>query len=561
VPESPATPTSLYRLTHDANLSLVACCQEKYIDKNGSYKFTTKETSVAGRAALLVYGAVPNPEPDWINHARGLTGETLEAANSTSAGLLFLRLHDESNYVYALSWGMGHQVIRPSSFDYAFGLRFALRRADSEPLVRGLTRHALDTTARTNRTSVFGGAALSVFGLEEAGEVISRLIGRISTEGLEAHDGGNRASITIRGADGLNISLAKSAAGLLRDLKFIDTVVEQHPPVPRLAHLEDTQPLRPSDGRIEALDAQLDQALEPGPHKLALCWPSEWDDEQGLVEAYRFSGWRTLKGDRDDFALDEILIALKTLLPEVRHQKLKSLRIQGLDRAKQACSREVAFEKWLTFETTFDGTQFVFHRGRWYNIGSAFLEMLRARLVRVFARESSVALPPWELRLNEKGEWRPKPEREYNEKVAQAGTGYTLLDRQCLYTQQHPGGIESCDLLGPNDELIHVKRLDDSVAASHLFNQALISFEALQSQQDAREALRERIEQNSGGRRTIDASDFRPRRIVLAFAGREASVASLFTFSQVSLYRLVDRLGLFDVDLRITSIDYSETAS
>ncbi len=43
----------------------------------------------------------------------------------------------------------------------------------------------------------------------------------------------------------------------------------------------------------------------------------------------------------------------------------------------------------------------------------------------------------------------------------------------------HRHGIEACDLLGPDDELIHVKRLRGSDDASHLFSQGLVSVSAL----------------------------------------------------------------------------------
>src|SRR5690606_24085427 len=96
----------------------------------------------------------------------------------------------------------------------------------------------------------------------------------------------------------------------------------------------------------------------------------------------------------------------------------------------------------------------------------------------------------WKINKRKQSVLSPIAEKDYNKGVARSRSGFLVLDRKLIRTLQHPKGIESCDLLGPDDELIHVKRLDDSVSASHLFNQAVVSAEALVYQDDARSALR-----------------------------------------------------------------------
>jgi uncharacterized protein (TIGR04141 family) len=183
--------------------------------------------------------------------------------------------------------------------------------------------------------------------------------------------------------------------------------------------------------------------------------------------------------------------------------------------------------------------------------------MLRHRIARIFSSQSSLSLPPWPLEVKKSGKISRASERRYNEQVASKDDSFVCLDRKLIHTEQHPGGIESCDLLGPGYELIHVKRLDDSVSASHLFGQALVSAEALRSQSDAQAAMRDRVVQQSNGARTLPV-DYRPRKVVLAFAGRAATPEALFTFSQVTLNRCAKRLGEMDIDLEITQIPYTD---
>ncbi|MEU6645657.1 DUF6119 family protein [Saccharomonospora sp. NPDC046836] len=145
----------------------------------------------------------------------------------------------------------------------------------------------------------------------------------------------------------------------------------------------------------------------------------------------------------------------------------------------------------------------------------------------------------------------------YNDDVVGQLQGYVSLDRRMIKTVQHPRGFESCDFLTPDDRLVHVKRLDDSVAASHLFNQAANSAEALTRQPDAKEKFREKVYEISAGKRVLP-ENFRPKAIVLAFAGRSASPDDLFTFSQVSLSRCAQQINGVGLTLEIAQINESD---
>jgi uncharacterized protein (TIGR04141 family) len=71
------------------------------------------------------------------------------------------------------------------------------------------------------------------------------------------------------------------------------------------------------------------------------------------------------------------------------------------------------------------------------------------------------------------------------------------MDRKKIHTPMHKHGIEVCDLLGPANEFIHVKRLRGSDDASHQFAQALVSTEALLLDPQARLKFAQRVTQLS----------------------------------------------------------------
>ena len=549
--QSKANKVSLYRLVAAEDGLLVSCIQQKYLDSN----FEAESVAVGGVPSLLVTGVISNPTPKWLPHIASLTAHTPDVHNDTAAAVLLIPL---DAYVFGLSWGFGHLIFLPSQIDPSFGLRFALRRANPRQ-VRSLTVHTMDTLARTARTTVPAGATLEAFGMEEVGEVVSRLVGRIPADGLSGATGSNDNYLTIRGADGLSIPLGRQPDGLLADLRYLQNVVETEAPVQGLEHFEHTRPLRPGHPALDSLKTRLAEALRPGAPRISLSWPAEWEEEQGEASSYHLDnlGRGVWENDPDDLELDNILLPLADRPVEHRLASLKRIRIQALDSNGNAVSRAISGDRWITFEADLDEQRYVYHQGRWFNMGGSYLEMLRGRVARIFARKSSLALPLWPMENKKKGGTGRAVEGTYNIHAAETDSSLVYMDRQLLYTEQHPRGIEACDLLGPNNELIHVKRLDDSVSASHLFNQALVSADALCRQPDAITKFRERVLAQSGDTRDLP-ENFRPRKAILSFGGRDATPEALFTFSQVTLVRCAERLGELNIELEIVEIPDSD---
>jgi uncharacterized protein (TIGR04141 family) len=89
-------------------------------------------------------------------------------------------------------------------------------------------------------------------------------------------------------------------------------------------------------------------------------------------------------------------------------------------------------------------------------------------------------------------------------------------------------------VLGPANELVHVKWMGRALAASHLFIQAQVSADALRDEPEAMLHLAAKIRRLDPGRELTSPPD----TVVLAGAGRPWSVDSLFTLSQIALLRL-----------------------
>lgn len=558
-PPAKAAKTSLYRFEVPPEQELETLVQDKYLKKS---EFSRSDVNVGDRPALLIEGVIPNPRPKWVDHAQSLTGRAPDVDNRTAAGLLLLRIADDSEYVYGLSWGMAHLIVNSSMQDEGFGLRFALRRADSNRL-NGLTTHALDSVPRTARTSVLGGASLGAFGMEEIGEVLGRLIGRIPADGLSSQNAGGDNYISVKGADSLSLPLGKKPDALLKDLKYVDDVIRNSRPARGLEHLENTYPLRSGHPRIPELRANLASALDEPESRLALCWPAEWEEEFGEAHSYEIKRTGHPNEFVEELELDDVIDTVRGLPVDLRLDQLKSVRVQGLASGGAPLSRDIAADKWLTYEVDINTDRFVYHCGRWYNIGGEYLVMLKNRLRRIIGNQSEFALPAWpkanKKRKNGESYIGPCVEDAYNRRVLTGqDSGLLLMDKVPIVSEQHRRGFEACDAVDSEGTLFHVKRLDGSVAASHLFNQALVSAEALAGQPDARDDFVRKVSDLSGGS-IILSGGYRPTKVVIAFAGGGTSTEEgLFTFSQVSLSRCALRLETMNIELQIGRIEETD---
>ena len=120
--ESPSSRTTLYRLKRVPKL--IDAIRAKYLD-SGSFEAT--KTAGSGRKALLVHGAMSSDQASWASRLSDLSGIEVRVGNETAAGVLLIR--DGKKRAFALSYGMGFQLLDQNKIDQGFGLRIAVRTA------------------------------------------------------------------------------------------------------------------------------------------------------------------------------------------------------------------------------------------------------------------------------------------------------------------------------------------------------------------------------------------------------------------------------------------------
>lgn len=570
--------TSIYRLTK--LVALDEALQEKY---RKGLSFDLVDVTVGDRPALLVTGSTPEKGVSWGPILAGLSNEEIDLTNTTAAAVLLIaaratpslpartkpkfkvRFVDEANTseadgavdraagadlaatgipggdVWALTYGMGFQLLDQSKIDNGFGQRVAIRSADPKDL-NSITRVTLDERSRVERSSIPAGAHLRGFGIGDLGELVTRLVASARVQGLSS----GSKPIKIRGADALSIPLSKSPELLIADLDAIGDLLDKEPASEELGLLEQLVLIKD-----ESLGADLDRRLleairvKDSP-LLALSWPHERIDENGTPIAFKVTGIGR-SGVRDDLpVLADVADPIRAFEEAKQREQLDRLGVILFkdEAGEEPLSPKIPVRKWLSFQTDLEGRRFCLHDGRWYAMDKPYADQVRARTKSIFDRGPGVeSLPDWPAGTSE---------AEYNELLASKLNGL-CLDRKLMRSSFHKHGIEPCDVLLSDGTYIHVKSIESSAPASHLLAQALVSVEVLTFDQLAQKDFRAKVK--AGG---WDPSKFsqKPKKVVLLIARKDKSIGpdSLFTFTQVNLARQVSQLGSQGVDVFIAPV-------
>ena len=409
------------------------------------------------------------------------------------------------------------------------------------------THSRLDSRAYVARTSIPGGGDIGGFGASELGDLISRIVGPAELDGLVA--GADGAAVEIRGADAINVPLARDGTQLIRDLDAIELLLERDP-IPELASIEQLRALKSTDPCIVDLERALDVALgdvdEP---KLGLAWPTELADEAvplSFFEVTAQSRGRPGIDERHGLTLATVLDPLRGLPEGERASQLSRMKVQAFSDDDEPASSLLPARRWLSFETTTGGHRYCMHDGRWYMVDDGLDRRLSERLEGIFNAEPSIQdLPPWSAGVEE---------ADYN-KILATQLGGVCLDRKLIRCDSNRRGFESCDVLTPEGVFVHVKAVGRSTGASHLFAQAGVSAQALIEDASARTALLSLVEAEGGDPNWVPE---RPQRAALVMGNRRVLDAdSFFSFSRMRLLRLADECRRQQIELTVAPIAYA----
>lgn len=553
---------TVYRLTDLPNLR--KAIRDKYD------KFSYRDVAVSGRrTSLLVEGATEKQPVRWGQLINDLTGETIDLTTSSPRAVLLIpeedtlrnktrqllisaklrprkrrlgqirprkwggrRNRSEANFnAWAITFGMGFQLLDQRYIDVGFGKRIAIRCVDPTKL-NSITKVTLDDRSKTERSSIPSGATLRGFGFEEIGELATRLVAPGKLKYIDAPD----KNVTVRGADSLSIPLSNNPGKIIQDLDYIKDLLKKEPVTEELALLEKISQI-PNNNKqyIDRLnEILLDAIVDSQNARIALAWPHEAVDEIGEVQAFQLygaqkRGHKALKPQDGLPTLDDLLTPIREASDSERRHRFNAMSVMLLENTTgDAKSRRIPVKEWISFETSLDNKRHFLHGGKWYAIEDDYSETIRRQTEEIFNRESPLSnLPSWSSRYAD--------ELAYNQAIAEAYNGI-CLDRKLISIREQKGRIEACDVLLKGGVFVHVKRVDSSAPASHLLAQALVSTEILTYDTEAQHALKQIIK---NAVRNPEEYECHPKKVVVVMVKdkRALTADSLYTFTQVNLGR------------------------
>jgi uncharacterized protein (TIGR04141 family) len=504
--------------------------------------------NIAGSPALWIDGQFSAQVAEWCADASRTTGLDVSYGNTHSAGLLLIAV---DGTVYAIGYGGGHRLIPDALTDPRFGLRFAVRRLDPEQ-IQDFVRRVPGSRGRTDATSVCAGLPVWTLGVEQHADIICRLGGQLNGMKLTFSSRDNRA-VRAEGSAGLRMRLGVDPEDLVSDIREIARICEHEHPHPALEFVEHIQPTRDPKTLAE-LDARLDALLgdDGAAGELAPVVPtSALDDSRwACTFAIRIGTARPVLVHSLEVAHFRQRTRLQPAGRRVAALRNGQVRMFSDEEGRELLSGASAV-KWLEATASVESRRFFLLDGQWYEIGADYARAARAEIARFFVDGApSLELPAWDLAKD----WK---ERNYNEFVPGVRPGYVCLDRQGVRDPLGSGStVEICDLLGPDNELIHVKRASGSSPLSHLFAQGLVSAQTLLFSPDARERFVAKVKRLGKGR-TI-RPDFIPAKVVFAILlkkGERLTAATLFPFSQVTLAHASRILQSHQIDVEVIGIE------
>lgn len=545
MPQANSKVTTLYRLAGAPQLI------DYLVEPGNDAQATDRRFERYGFQGLLRYGYVSSARPNWQTHVETLLGEPVVLPSVDPFAVLLV---DRSPWVYALTWGAGHTLLNDEFIEQGFGLSFAIRRLD-EFRLGSVTSHALDSSSRIAQVSFPQGAYFGNFGVSRHGELVASVRGPADLSDLEGGRSSNRSSRTITASDQIKVPLAFDFSALMRDIEVIAKVADSSAPDNALRAIAQVRPLRRGHRLVPLLERQLSEAIggvDVG--RLDLGWPingtAYGDAVSFRVRSLGIGGPMHLPAP---LTLDDLIERLRPLRLDERPNALARGHVQAFldEEGSEPLGRGSSARKWIAFETVIDNNRYVLRGGKWIRIGETYVEQIRDEVNHLLARKEDLALPTW------KPTGQRDDENRYCHQAERETDGRLLcFDRSFAATPRHRK-VELCDLLGPANELIHVKWLSGAPAFSHLISQAEASMSALQNESEATRWLDEQLaERTHGGRRITQVPD----TIILAAAGRRWNSDDLFAMSQISLLRFFHGLPR-NVELKFVDIPFNPKRS
>lgn len=481
---------------------------------------------VEGVGAL--YSKMSSPKtPDWVG---SFFGDAIDASHltSSSASAVFLVpiSFEQSQRIFALTFGYGYTLLEQDAIEERFGLKTALNLAEANSL-RKIKRTTVAGNALKSNEQLPKRSSIGEFSLDAERDLLDGV-----TVGITGNDvfSGN-----VDGADSFNVSVEAGMHNIVDILSAVfeaycsDAYKESFDWIDRISQVK-------SPSVISKLNAAAVGLIND-------CSPDIWMAVPEVIEWEKVSGFK-VTGDEtlyQDILIDKVVASIRGGLADFSQLKNRQVKMLGTESSQVLNSW--SSDRCLFGEISFGGNQYCINGGKWYQIDLSF-----ARHVNNAYNEipvSDIAFPDCAAKMKE---------GEYNKVLAESGgRSMALMDARNISYGGGRSRIELCDVLTDDYRFIHVKHYSGSSVLSHLFNQGLVSAE-LMTEPDFRKKANQKLRESCPGF-DVDLNGSNPSEVVYGIiTNDETSRPNIPFFSKVTFDHVANRLRMMGIKVSIKAI-------
>ncbi len=464
----------------------------------------------------LFYHQSNASHPRWIQLFSNIEEVAqLDLHGRSLKALMVMAVRDRT---FCFTFGHARHLIDGIGIERYFGLRTALSLTDPL-LIKSVEKSNIDHTPLRSKAQSSKHLSISEFDFKFDSEILKSLTGVVENE--------NDDSEYVSGSDSLalhsdvRLEQFPDIASRLLVAYEDERCKEKYPWMDYIVPVRDAVLVSVLDDLlVDAINAQdFDQVRAAAPMLLA-------DDISGF--GYIRHSARSRNGPAISFNLDlrQALVS-KQMLGAVTVQSLHSERIYlyGGDDQQRACWSLYAC---IEAEIGLEGKVYLLSEGDWYQIDRDYTDQVN----RYFeaAIPSDLQFPPYGV----------DNEGPYLRRIAD-NTNFYLLDQKLVRLNGASSPFEFCDLITPENHIIHVKKYSSSSVLSHLFSQAYVSAEALINTPDVAVQVNAHLALDGDFRFVFDPTTQPRNKIVFAIMQPNAELHMPF-FSKVNFRQFAQRL-------------------
>lgn len=410
--------------------------------------------------------------PSWINILKPYiihnVDEISKLENKSASAILIIKIRER---FFALTFGYGRFLLNIECCEDNFGLRTVLNEIDPNE-IKVIDAKTFETTSMKKRTQANFHTKFSNFGLDIGQDLMYAASGTPKNKSLCSN---------FSGKDGLSITLNFELGDLPNLLKKLTSIFEKESYKKNFPWVDNVLEVS-AKVKVDELNAMLINKINSkNTEGISLVVPDiiDWENVLGF----------TYNPKEKDNIFNDINIEdfINTLDKEVSIDELNIQHVYCLSSFSNDVQQRWSIYKTLYCEIKEQNITFLLDNGKWFKINNNFIENLDNHLINI--PPSNIKFPDYN-KLN-KSEYK---EADYNKEIVRMyPEEFYLMDAKNISHGRGHSKIEFCDIYSINKQLIHVKRYKRSSELSHLFAQAIVSFELMMIDASFRQRVNKKL--------------------------------------------------------------------